>query len=55
MEQISTETTNQAPNRYLQYLIDSSFQGINRPIVLSMMVMEEVTKILSSKCGNKRL
>ena len=29
------KTTNQAWNRYLDYLIDPSFQGVNRPFVLS--------------------
>ena len=29
------KTTNQARNRYLDYLIDPSFQGVNRLFVLS--------------------
>ena len=29
------KTKNQARNRYLDYLIDSSFQGVNRLFVLS--------------------
>ena len=29
------ETTNQAQNRYSDYLIDPSFQGVNRLFVLS--------------------
>ena len=39
------KTTNQARNRYLDYLIYSSFQGVNRLFLLSfeMMMVEKVT------------
>ena len=31
------KTTNQSQNRYLDYLIDPSFQGVNRLFVLSFV------------------
>ena len=39
------KTTNQARNRYLDYLIYSSFQGVNRLFLLSfeMMMVEKVS------------
>ena len=35
MEQTLIKNNNQAPNRYLDYLIDPSFQGANRLVVLT--------------------
>ena len=52
-------------NRYLDFLIDPSFQGVNRIFVnenenefenhLKMKKIEKVLKILSSNCRNKKL
>ena len=47
---ISTER----PNQYLNYLIDSSFQEVNRPFNLSFE-NEAQRAMLSSECRNKRL
>ena len=37
------KTTHQARNRYLDYLIDPSFQGVNRLYHLKVMIFEKVT------------
>ena len=53
-----SKTTNQARNRYLNFLIDPSFQGINRFFILSFRdddSWESHKAILFFNCGNKRL
>ena len=35
MSMIADKTTNEAQKRYLNYLIDPSFQGVNRHFILS--------------------
>ena len=53
------KTTNQAWNRYLDYLIGPSFQGINRHFVFSFKDYwwwsRKSQAILSPNCWNKRL
>ena len=53
-----------AKNSYLDYFIDPSFQGVNRLFVLPFenvykvyktYIRQNVYKILSPKCANKRL
>ena len=48
------KTTNQPRNRYLDYLTDPSFQGVNNLFVLSFEDDDGLSG-LSSNCGNKRL
>ena len=36
MEKVLPKTTNQARKRYLDFLIDPSFQGVNRRFALSL-------------------
>ena len=51
------KATNQAQNRYLDYLIDPTFQGLNRLLFchLRWWWLRKSQAILSSNCGNKRL
>ena len=51
-----SQLTQQAQKRYLDYLIDPSFQGVNRLFVLfENSTDREVDNIFSSKSKNKRL
>ena len=45
----------QTQNRYLDFLINRSFHGVNRLFVLSFEKKDERNKIFSSKSRNKRL
>ena len=49
--------TSQVQNRYLDILIDASFQGVNCILFyhLKMMMVEKVTSSIISNCENKRL
>ena len=48
--------TNQAQNRYLDYLIDQRFQGVNKLFVLTVKNADgRESHKLYSYCGNGRL
>ena len=54
----SKKKTNQTQNRYFDFLIDPSFQGVNRLFALSFENegdRESYKKILSFNCRNKKL
>ena len=50
-----SKVSTERPNQYLDYLIDPSFQGVNRLFVLSFENEEQRKMILSSDCRNKKL
>ena len=57
LNKYESKVTIQAPNPYLDFLIDRSFQGVNRLFVLLFENTAERTvhKILPSDCKNKEL
>ena len=52
-----SKTTNKGQNRYLDFLIDASFQRLNRHLFchLKMNEVKKVTGSIISNCGNRRL